>query len=87
MDADQHGTGRLLVIDSEWNERRRGPSVSAPGDTVTRDHLSFSVTIPGGGHWATTIVATPTIDDELIVSGFPAHLQLHDPRAAKRFRA
>jgi glycogen debranching enzyme len=82
--TDQDG---LLIIDSEWNERRRGLSVSAPGATVAHDHLNFSVTIPGRGHWTTTIVATPTIDDELIVSGFPAHLSLYDSRAAKRFRA
>lgn len=77
----------LLVIESEWNERRRGLTVSAPDASVGSDGLDFGLTIPGHGQWSTTIVATPTIDSELIFAGYPAHLPLYDSPAAKRFRA
>ena len=77
----------LLVIESEWNERKRGLAVSAPGASFGTDGLDYGVTIPGHGNWTTTIVATPTIDGELIFAGYPAHLPLYDSPAAKRFRA
>ena len=76
-----------LVIDSAWNNRRRGLRVSAPDAAIANDQLRFAATIPARGQWTTTVVATPTIDGELISTGFPAHLPLYDSRAAKRFRA
>jgi glycogen debranching enzyme len=76
-----------LAIDSAWNGRRRGLRVSAPDATIADDHLRFAATIPARGQWTTSILATPTIDGELILSGFPVHLPLYDSRAAKRFRA
>ncbi|GAB3044243.1 glycogen debranching N-terminal domain-containing protein [Parafrigoribacterium mesophilum] len=82
--SEQDGT---LAIDSEWKDRQRGLRVSAPAAIIAREQLHFGATIPPRGQWTTTIVATPTIDGELITSGFPAHLPLSDSRAARRFRA
>ena len=78
--------GDELVIESEWGGHERGLRVHAPGASIVGDHIGFSFTIAPRGQWSTTIIATPTIDDEDIVSGFPAHVELHDTHAARRYR-
>ena len=76
-----------LSVESEWNGRKRGLQVTAEGATTMGEHISFCPIVPAHGEWSATIVATPTIDGDLMVSGFPPHLPLYDSRAAKRFRA
>jgi glycogen debranching enzyme len=82
-----HPSDGRLSVKSEWKGRKRGLEVTADGSTAMGDHLGFNPTVPAHGEWSATILATPTIDGEVMASGFPPHLALYDSRAAKRFRA
>lgn len=75
-----------LLIESAWLGHRRGLTITAPGAEIVGGHLRYTAVVPARGRWTATVIATPTIDDEILTSGYPTEVPLHLTNAARRFQ-
>ena len=66
LDRPAEATSTGLRIQSEWHSHTRSLEVLAPDAVVEENTLHYDLVVPARGAWATTIIATPKIDDRTL---------------------
>jgi glycogen debranching enzyme len=68
----------MIQIESTQSGSRRGVRVSAEGASAGDGTLRFREVVPARGEWRTTIQVQPTIDQQEVVSKYPADTPIED---------
>ena len=61
-DESRQADGEALTIQALWHDVRKIMIVRAPGADVTPDALTYRVSIPAHGQWATVLTVVPGIE-------------------------
>ncbi|MCW2675885.1 MAG: amylo-alpha,6-glucosidase [Modestobacter sp.] len=89
-----HAQGERLLLDQRWRGRQRGTFIDAPGAAVmavggvdrNAGLLTFTVVVPARGHWSTSLLVRPVVDEEDVEASFPLDRPLAESTPAMRLR-
>jgi glycogen debranching enzyme len=61
-DVTRHADGDVLTIRALWQGIQKGVVIQAPEATITRDALTYRVSIAPHGHWSSVLTVAPNND-------------------------
>jgi glycogen debranching enzyme len=61
-DQTRQTASATLNIQGAWQEVRKGVVIQAPGAVVTREALTYQVSVPPHGQWSTSVTVVPDPD-------------------------